>query len=165
MTFSFDKVPLATKPMTRVVSIGKVAPLLVSDSPLRYRIAKDWSKPFAARVRLARTSEEQWDEAQLATLEAVVRRLVRSGWTRRRTSKDRTRNRATSRYLIKNNYEIRISNHFLRYRKWSHEYVITDKVVQTYNVLGIIQWIERDYQRFLSRRIGHENSANGNSRS
>lgn len=152
MPFSFAKVPLV-----KSISVGRRTRLVVnkpsppskpspdSDNPFNYPIAQDWSKPFSERVLKARTNRQQWNEAQLATLEAVVRRLVRQGWVRRRTSTSKRNQRATSRYLRRGTYEIRISDHHLPYRKWLHDYVITDKIMQTHNVISIIQWIERDH--------------------
>jgi hypothetical protein len=126
----------------------------MSDDPFNYLIAEDWSKPFAARVRNATTDYIRWKESYLATIEAVVRRLVRRGWIRRRTSIGRINHRAASRYLLPKDdrrYVIRISNHYITPEKkiWLKDYVITDEIIRGYNVLGIITWIERDYRNYL----------------
>jgi hypothetical protein len=129
----------------------------MTTTPFDCLISKDWAKPATARVRNATTNLQQWKEAELATLEAVVRLLVRRGWVRRRTSQDKRNHRATSRYLKSEThpeYEIRLSNHFLHdmNHSWKQEYVIKSDIMIAYNVLGIIAWIERDLRAYVKKK-------------
>ena len=136
-------------------------------SPFDCRASHGWSKPSVERVRTARTRHILWQEATRATLEAVVRYLVRRGWYRRRTSKARWDQRAESRYLQapdRPGYEIRVSNHYFpasgRYRG-AHEYIITRELMAKHTVLGIVAMIEDDLRksnenkaRRIANRVG-----------
>lgn len=74
-----------------------------------------WSSPDAARVRQAAGIEARGiaegveSAAAKATIAAMVRRMVKRGWSLRHTSKEG--GRATSRYLRKGDFEVRLSDH------------------------------------------------------
>lgn len=142
--FSFDTVPIANlKATPSVASSGRVfkAP---PPQPHHYPMAMGWSKPSMQRVTQARTQSERWHEAHLATLEAVVRRLVRRGWTRTHTSTHQGNKRATSRYLNIGSFRVRISDHPLSGRWRKNSYIVTDEVVKKCTVDDLVRWIEED---------------------
>lgn len=77
--------------------------------------ARYWSKTQLQRVRDAARYAAQGiggdpeSAAARATIDAMVRRMVKRGWQRRHTSKEG--GRATSRYLRKGDFEVRLSDH------------------------------------------------------
>lgn len=73
--------------------------------------SKYWSIAERQAVRQAQAAGRNPEKAaKKATTAAIVRRLVKRGWKRRHTSKDRT-GRAASRYLVRDGVQIRLSDH------------------------------------------------------
>src|SRR4051812_16337164 len=76
-------------------------------------MAADWAKPFRERVAAERFFKRIEEEAVLATIEALTRKLRSRGWTRRHSSKRRRDGHADSRYYRppRANIQVRISSH------------------------------------------------------
>jgi len=107
-------------------------------------MAADWAKPFRQRVLTQQSERRVLDEAVLATIEALTRRLRTRGWKRRHTSKRRRDGHADSRYYRKASHEIRISSHPHPGVYKGTQFIITPEMITQYNVLGLVHMIERE---------------------
>lgn len=112
-------------------------------------VAQDWAKPFIERVRFAQSVRRTEQEAVLATIEALTRKLRTRGWKRHYSSAKGSKDgRVHSRYYTspRGRYYIRISNHVLRNGEYkgAKEYIIDGQILLDFNVLGLINLIERD---------------------
>lgn len=122
---------------------------------LSLMVAADWSKPFAARVAQQKFYKRIVEEAALATIEAVTRKLRSRGWQRRYSSPRRGDGHVDSRYYRPpdhHGYEARISTHVHPNLYQGVQYIITAEVMANYNALGLVRLIERDWQSHRSRR-------------
>jgi len=108
-------------------------------------IAAEWAKPFRERVAAAKFHKRIKEEATLATIEALTRKLRSRGWRRRHSSKRRRDGHADSRYYRPPhaNVEVRISSHSHPGSYRGMQIVITPDMVTGYDVLGLIHMIEQ----------------------
>lgn len=118
------------------------------DDVLALPIAADWAKPFYRRVVTAR-GHHLYKEATRATIEALTRKLRSRKWTLTHTSKAKHDGRADSRYYrspTDHRYVVRISNHNHPAGVYAgaQDYVIDAAMMAEFNVLGLINMIERD---------------------
>jgi hypothetical protein len=118
------------------------------DDVLALPIAADWAKPFYRRVAIAR-GHHIYKEATRATIEALTRELRSRKWTLTHASKDKRDGRADSRYYrspSNHQYVVRISNHGHPAGVYAgaKDYVVDAAMMAEFNVLGLINMIERD---------------------
>jgi hypothetical protein len=118
------------------------------EAVLALPIAADWAKPFYQRVATAQGSHI-YEEATRATIEALTRKLRSRKWTLTHASKSKRDRRADSRYYrspTNHRYVVRISNHGHPAGVYggAKDYLINHDLMANFNVLGLIQMIERD---------------------